>query len=280
MVELAKKSSLSTPSVAVEFSSISLNFGPRQVLGSLSFAVEAGSKVSLLGESSCGKSTILKLIAGLITPQSGKIFIFGQNLAELSRSDMEKFRRSLGFQFQAGAMFDSMTVEENLLIASREGRRGRSLPALGRDEIAELLDKVGLAKAMKLKPSALSGGMRKRAALARALIARPSLALFDEPTAGLDPITSCLIIDLLNSLSGKEQAAMILASSDIDVARRFSDDILLIGSGRLIKRGSLKDMLESSDKYVERYFRRFKMAYPQTQALDLSGPTMTTADAT
>jgi phospholipid/cholesterol/gamma-HCH transport system ATP-binding protein len=162
-------------------------------------------------------------------------------------------------QFQAGALFDSVTVGMNLMLASREGVRGRNLKPVGKREIAQRLEAVGLGHAENLKPSQLSGGMRKRAALARALVASPDLALFDEPTAGLDPVTASLIINLLNSLAKTGQAAMILATSDVDVARRFSDDLALVHQGRVRLRGSWEDFSKSEDPYIVKFLSRHRL---------------------
>jgi phospholipid/cholesterol/gamma-HCH transport system ATP-binding protein len=244
---------------SVELRNTSLNFGPKVILDSINLSVLPGAKISLMCENSSGKSTILKVMAGLIPPESGQVFLFGQEITKASHSERDRLWRKVGMQFQAGAMFDSMTVMDNLALASQEGSRGRQLRKIGPSEIQDLLDQVGLAHAAKLKPSELSGGMRKRAALARALIAEPELALFDEPTAGLDPITANRIIMLLKVLSSKHKAAMILATSDVDVARRFSTDLILMKKGRIVTRGSLEDLMASPDPYVVNYLSRYKL---------------------
>jgi phospholipid/cholesterol/gamma-HCH transport system ATP-binding protein len=239
-----------------------LSFGSKVILDGLSLSVPPGTKLSLVGESSCGKSTILKVMAGLTLPDKGGVRLFGQDPSGIGRGELDRLRRRVGMQFQAGALFDSMTVGENLLLASQECGRGRDLPPLRRPEITRRLEQVGLGHAADLKPSQLSGGMRKRAALARALVADPDLAIFDEPTAGLDPITASLIINLLNSLAESGRAAMILATTDVDVARRFSDDLALIHLGRIHARGSWSSFVSSSDPYVVRYLSRHRLAAP------------------
>jgi phospholipid/cholesterol/gamma-HCH transport system ATP-binding protein len=251
--------SLDKKAFSVELRSTCLNYGDKAILDYFSLLVPAGAKISLLGENSSGKSTILKVMAGLVKPESGQVLIFGQDTAKLSRLGLDRLRRRVGMQFQAGAMFDSMTVMDNLALAGRECSRGRRLEKIGQDRILDLLDRVGLARAAKLRPSELSGGMRKRAALARALIADPELALFDDPTAGLDPITASLIINLLRELSSRHKAAMILATSDLDVARRFSSDLILIRKGKIAARGGLEDLAASADPYVVKYLSRFKL---------------------
>jgi phospholipid/cholesterol/gamma-HCH transport system ATP-binding protein len=253
------------PSLAVELRKASLSFGPRVILDSLDLQVPHGARISLVGENSSGKSTILKVMVGLVPPESGQAFLFGSETLRSPRKELDRLRRLVGMQFQAGAMFDSMTVRENIALASRECSRGRRIGKAGKKEIMELLEQVGLGHAARLRPSELSGGMRKRAALARALIAQPELALFDEPTAGLDPITASRIINLLGQLSARHRAAMILATSDVDVASSFSDDLILVRRGKIMARGSLADLLASTDPYVAKYMSRHRLV---GQALD------------
>jgi phospholipid/cholesterol/gamma-HCH transport system ATP-binding protein len=245
--------------LSVELREASLFFGPKIVLDGLSLEVPPGAKISILGENSSGKSTLLKVMVGLVRPVSGRVFLFGKDPASTSRSELDRLWRRVGMQFQAGAMFDSMTVLDNLTLALSEGSRGRQKKNSNPDEIISLLERVGLGHAAKLRPSELSGGMRKRAALARALIAKPELALFDEPTAGLDPITASLIINLLKELSSIHKAAMVLATSDVDVAKRFSSDLILLKNGKIAARGDIEALLSSSDPYVANYLSRFKM---------------------
>jgi phospholipid/cholesterol/gamma-HCH transport system ATP-binding protein len=242
----------------VELRGATLSFGPKVILDGMDLAVRPGAKLSLLGENSSGKSSILKVMVGLVRPESGQALLFGRDPRKVSRQELDRLRRRVGMQFQSGAMFDSMTVTENLLLAGIERSRGRPGADVSAKGILGLLERVGLGHAAKLRPSELSGGMRKRAALARALIAEPELALFDEPTAGLDPVTASLIINLLRELSEKREAAMILATSDVDVARRFSPDLILIKKGRVAARGTVADLLASPDPYVSNYLSRFK----------------------
>lgn len=244
---------------AAELVEASLSFGEKVVLDSMSLKVPPGAKLSLVGESSCGKSTILKILVGLIPPDKGKARLFGSDPATAGQGELDRLRRRVGMQFQAGALFDSMTVGLNILLASRERSRGRDLAPFTMEDAALSLKAVGLGQAADLKPSELSGGMRKRAALARALVASPDLALFDEPTAGLDPVTASLIINLLNSLAVSTKAAMILATSDMDVARRFSDDIALVHEGKIKIRGSWELLSKSPDPYVMKFLSRRRL---------------------
>lgn len=247
------------PPPAAELVEASLSYGNKVILDNLSISVPPGAKLSLVGESSCGKSTILKTLVGLIEPDSGQARLFGSGLGAVGQGDLNKLRRRVGMQFQAGALFDSLTVGLNLLLSARERSRGRNLAPTTMDDVARSLEAVGLGRSIDLKPSQLSGGMRKRVALARALIASPDLTLFDEPTAGLDPVTASLIINLLNSLAQTTKAAMILATSDVDVARRFSDDLALIRKGRIHARGTWAALSASEDPYVVTFLSRHRL---------------------
>jgi phospholipid/cholesterol/gamma-HCH transport system ATP-binding protein len=251
---------------SIEFLDVSLNFGDKVILDRLSLSLPPGAKLSLMGESSCGKSTILKVMLGLIPPREGKVRLFGKDLDRAAPSELDRLRRRVGMQFQAGAMFDSMSVGQNLRLASKECSRSRDVKPLDKKDIKSLLEQVGLGHALKLKPSELSGGMRKRAAIARALVANPDFAIFDEPTAGLDPVTASLIINLLRSLSDSHQATMIVATSDVDVARRFSSDLFLIHQGRLRARGPIEALLQSQDEYVVKFLHRFRLTLQQPEA--------------
>jgi phospholipid/cholesterol/gamma-HCH transport system ATP-binding protein len=245
-------------SPAFELEGVFLSFWEKKVLRGMDLVLEKGGKLSLVGESSCGKSTVLKVIAGLLPPDSGTVRLFSEKLGDLSLGKLEKLRRGVGMQFQAGALFDSMSVRENLVLAVSEGYRGRRR-APGKkteEEIMSLLDRVGLKRAASRNPAGLSGGMRKRAAIARALIVRPELAMFDEPTAGLDPLTGGSIIKLLNELAEDIGAAMLLTTTDLDAARRFSDDIAIMKDGVILARGTLEDHLNSPDPYLKKFTGR------------------------
>lgn len=277
----------------VELQDIEVTFGGRRVLDGFSLTVEPGQRLSLVGESSSGKSTVLKVMVGLIRPDRGQVRIFGRDLGRLGQSELRRVRQRLGMQFQSGALFDSMSVLENLQLARREcalDAPGRAR-ADNREEIVGLLAQVGLASAADRYPFELSGGMRKRAALARALTTRPLLAIFDEPTAGLDPVTSRRIINLVaqagseagGSRTGRNPAGlepnragaadgvgpsqasgrrpeppptMILATTDIQVARHFSPELLILNQGRLWAHDHIDRLQHSSDEFTHKLLSR------------------------
>ncbi|MDR2405266.1 MAG: ATP-binding cassette domain-containing protein [Deltaproteobacteria bacterium] len=243
----------------LELKDVSLSFGEKKILENFSLRLPKRHKLSIVGESACGKSTLLKVIVGLIPPDSGEVLLFNQDISRLNLTKLERLRRRVGMQFQAGALFDSMDVGENLFLASYESVRDKlkTEKTATPSEIKAMLEKVGLEKASDLNPSSLSGGMKKRAAIARALIVKPELAIFDEPTAGLDPITSSSIIRLLNELSADLGASMLLATTDVAVANRFSKDIIILNHGKLYARGTLEDHLASHDPYIKNFLKRY-----------------------
>jgi phospholipid/cholesterol/gamma-HCH transport system ATP-binding protein len=254
----APKDPLDNLEPVANLTDVHLSLGGQDILKGLTLALYPGSKTAILGESSCGKSVILKTMVGLFRPQKGEVHLFGQNLANISTRAITVLRRRIGMQFQAGALFDSSTTRLNLVMASLMSAHGSQMRGhrASDAEILDLLSQVGLAGAADVYPASLSGGMRKRVALARALIGQPELAIFDEPTAGLDPQTSSRIINLLNSLAQNSQAAMILATTDPDVARRFAERIILIQKGQVHATGSITELKALGDPYVDRYLQR------------------------
>ena len=242
----------------IELRDIEVSFGSRKIIDGFSLKVEAGEKLSLVGESSAGKSTLLKVIVGLIRPAGGLVKVFGRDLSSLSAGDLRRLRQRIGMQFQSGALFDSMSVIENLKLARRESARDKAALAAAEEDgdPRRLLAAVGLGSAADKFPFELSGGMRKRAALARAITTDPLLAIFDEPTAGLDPVTSRRIINLIQAVSRESGAAMILATTDVQVARFFSPDLLILNQGRLWAHDSIDNLRKSPDEYTQKLLSR------------------------
>ncbi len=235
----------------VELKNLSFAFGEQTILDNFTLTVHKGEKISLVGESSSGKSTLFKVILGLFQAKKGEIKLFGQDVATLTKAQWQTLRWRIGMQFQAGALFDSLTLLENLNLAFEEKNGSKEKP-----NYLDLLAQVGLKEAALKKPYEISGGMRKRAALARALVAEPELLIFDEPTAGLDPVTSRRIIALIQNLAAQSGSTMILATTDIEVARHFSAEFAILNQGRLWVRDSLPSLLKSSDAYVKKILSR------------------------
>jgi phospholipid/cholesterol/gamma-HCH transport system ATP-binding protein len=236
---------------AIQFQEVSKAFGPKRILDRVSFEIPSGRAFCLLGRSGTGKSVTLKLTIGLMQPDSGRVIIEGTDLGKLDSRGMSDARRKMGFLFQNAALFDSISVGENVAFPLR--RHTKDSNEKIRDRVMEVLGMVGLERDYDTMPSDLSGGMRKRAGLARALAMNPRILLVDEPSAGLDPITSTGIDELLLSLKTRQGTTMIVVTHNIPSARRIADELGVIHEGQLIERGPA-EQLESSEHEMVREF--------------------------
>ena len=242
----------------IELQDIEVSFGTKKILDGFSLVVNQGERLSLVGESSSGKSTLLKVMVGLIKPHRGLVKLFGKNINTLSTSDLGRLRQRIGMQFQSSALFDSMSILENLKLARRESAttEAQRRAAGDREEPSELLISVGLAGAIDRQPFELSGGMRKRAALARALTTTPDIAFFDDPTAGLDPVSSRRIIDIIKNSSTNHGTTMLLSTTDVMVAYHFSQELVILNQGRMWARDSIETLHLSTDQFVQSFLSR------------------------
>jgi phospholipid/cholesterol/gamma-HCH transport system ATP-binding protein len=236
---------------AIRLDHVTKSFDGRKVLDDISFAVERGTAFCLLGRSGTGKSVTLKHIIGLIRPDAGHVLVEGEDVPRLPRAKLARVRKRMGFLFQDGALFDSITVGENVAFPLR---RHTDLP---NDEIVRRararLEQVGLGHDYDRMPAELSGGMRKRAGLARAMALDPSILLVDEPSAGLDPITSEEIDQLLLRAKLDEGKTLVVVTHNIPSARTLGDELALLDRGRLVTRGTAAD-LDRSDNTLVRGF--------------------------
>ncbi|MGQ9525679.1 MAG: ABC transporter ATP-binding protein [Armatimonadota bacterium] len=224
----------------------------REVLSGASLEVRDGELLSVMGMSGSGKSTLLKCIAGLLRPIGGRILLDGTDIARMSERQLTSVRRQLGMVFQYAALFDSMTVYENVAFGVVRQNRGIRRQELDR-VVAENLRLVGLQGVERLMPSQLSGGMQKRVGLARALATKPKLLLFDEPTSGLDPITAGVIDDLIVRLKSELGVTSIVVSHNLSSIFRISDRVAMLHGGRIVACGSPDEMRESSDPVVRQF---------------------------
>lgn len=226
-------------------------FGSHRVLDGVSFAIEPGEAVVILGRSGGGKSVLLKHLIGLITPDSGQVLVDGQNLASLSERELLPVRRKFGMLFQGAALFDSLTVADNVnFMLRREKRLTAGEMAY---KVAETLEMVELSGVESKKPSELSGGMRKRVGLARAIVYQPQILLYDEPTTGLDPIVADSIDRLIERVSEQLKITSIAVTHDMRSARRISRRILMLHEGRIYFSGPTEDLFKSSDPILYRF---------------------------
>ena len=211
----------------IDVQKLSVRFGRQQVLRDMTLTVPRGQTLAVIGESGCGKTVLLKTIIGLVSPTSGSTSFDGSDLSSLSDQELTALRTRFGFVFQNAALFDSMTIEENLLFPLRQHQRGHD-PEHQRAMLG-LLTEVGLPKTvLKKRPAELSGGMRKRVGLARALIMRPEAVLYDEPTTGLDPIMSDVINELMIRTRDRYQVTSVIVTHDMTTARKVADRVVML----------------------------------------------------
>jgi phospholipid/cholesterol/gamma-HCH transport system ATP-binding protein len=239
----------------VELQNVHKTFGRQTVLNGVNLAVRQGQTLSVLGRSGAGKSVLLKLIIGLQKPDSGVIRVNGREMTDLSREELNKVRTKIGFLFQQAALYDSLTVEDNVAFPIR---RHTDIPAKEqKDRAHELLEQAGIKKEHWRKmPSQISGGMQKRVGLARALALEPEILLFDEPTAGLDPITAAEIDELILSLQQQHRTTSVVVTHDLHSAQAISDELALLNEGNVVIRGTFEDLEKSQDKFVTQFLRQ------------------------
>jgi phospholipid/cholesterol/gamma-HCH transport system ATP-binding protein len=235
----------------IEVRDLRKSFGDLRVLDGVTFSVAPGQAVAIIGVSGGGKSILLKHLIGLITPDSGEVLIAGQSITGMDERQLLKVRRRFGMLFQGAALFDSLTVEENVgFLLAREGRTDAA--EISR-RVAEVLDLVGLEGTQKKMPSELSGGMRKRVGLARAVVYRPEIVLYDEPTTGLDPIASDTIDQLIRRVVEKLNVTSIAVTHDMRSVRRISNRILMLHKGRIYADQTPEEIFSSTDPVIHRF---------------------------
>jgi len=239
--------------VVVEMKHLKKSFGNNHVLRDINLVINKGENLVILGQSGTGKSVLIKCIVGLVDPDDGKLEILGQNVSQLRNKELVEIHKKIGFLFQSGALYDSMTVRENLEFPLR--RHLHSTPKEKRNSlIKEALQNVGLAEAIDKTPSELSGGMRKRLGLARTLILRPEIMLYDEPTTGLDPITSKEISRLILDVQKKYDTTSVIITHDIECARLTANRIIVLKDGKCAAEGSYTDLKNSTDSWIKSFF--------------------------
>lgn len=229
-------------------------FGKQEILKNVSLELNKTENLVVLGKSGSGKSVLIKCIVGLLPYDDGNIQVLGKNLNELEDEELGELRRKIGFLFQSGALYDSMTVKQNLEFPLRRLRKGLSKKNID-EKINEALENVGLVDTMNKMPSDLSGGMRKRIGLARTIIVDPVIMLYDEPTTGLDPVTSDEISLLINDIKKKYNTSSIIITHDIKCVRTTANRIVMLQDGEISHQGSLKEFEESTDPLIKSFFK-------------------------
>jgi len=237
---------------AIVFEQVEKGFGDRKVLDQVSFSVACGEAICILGRSGTGKSVTLKLMIGLLFADAGKVTVAGEDMATLEEDGLAKVRRKMGYLFQSAALFDSFTVNQNLALPLHRLDRTKSPEEIKR-AVQETLEEVGLGKDGEKMPNALSGGMQKRAGLARALVLQPEILLVDEPASGLDRITASEIDDLLIKVKKERHTTMVIVTHDIPGARKIADKFAVLDKGRLLAFGTPAELDSRQDPYLEQF---------------------------
>jgi phospholipid/cholesterol/gamma-HCH transport system ATP-binding protein len=238
---------------AIEVEGLRKSFGAQTVLDGVDLEIERGETVTVLGPSGTGKSVLLKLIIGLQKPDSGSIKINGKEITELSLQELNQVRKEIGFLFQTAALYDSLNIEENVAFPLRqhtnlsEGERAA--------RVRELLAAVGLTNGFEKLPAQISGGMKKRVGLARALALAPKILLYDEPTAGLDPVTASKINELIVRLRQERKMSSIVVTHDVQSARIVSDRLAFLNEGSIVAQGSFEELRKSDDEFISQFFQ-------------------------
>lgn len=233
----------------ISLKNVSVSFESQEpVLQNLDLSLNKGETVAILGLGGSGKSTLLKMILGIIPPTHGIIEINGRNVSQIKNTERDMLRKKIGIAFQQGALFDFMTVRENILFAmenmtnfSKEEQEKRVKSFLAQVNLADVEDKI---------PSELSGGMRRRVGIVRAMVTNPELALLDEPTAGLDPVTTSIVIEMIHKIGKKINATMVCVTSSVDVAFRFAEKVAILKDGKIIGLGTKDELLSLGDAWI------------------------------
>ena len=256
----------------IEIQDLYKSFGEKKVLEGVSLTIPNGSATCIIGKSGCGKSVLLKNIVGLLTPDSGKVLVDGQQVCMLDNDELYEMRKRMGFVFQGAALFDSLNVFENVVIGLHEhGQRDekvledealRTLSAVGllpeRSEAGESVFQKEWDILKEKKPSDLSGGMRKRVGVARALVGQPEYIFYDEPTTGLDPVTSEQIDLLINDLAKKLKVTSVIITHDMFSVFRIADNVAMLDDGKVKFEGNPQEFIRSEDKSIKEFLERYE----------------------
>lgn len=241
------------PEAIIEIKGLNKSFGKNIVLNDFNLNVKEGNNVVVIGKSGSGKSVLIKCIIGLMKPNAGIIKVLGQDVAQLSNDNLDKMRAKVGFLFQSNALYDSMTIKENLEFPLRRHWLKDSKDNMN-DLVMEALSNVGLANTINMKPSELSGGMKKRIALARTLILKPKIILYDEPTSGLDPVTGKEISKLIVEIQKKYNTTSIIISHDLSCAKITANQVVILIDGKCYATGTYDELAKIEDIKVKQFF--------------------------
>ncbi|MBD1425106.1 ABC transporter ATP-binding protein [Sphingobacterium arenae] len=239
--------------VVIRVDNVSKSFGDLHVLRDVDLQLFNGENLVVLGRSGTGKSVLIKLISGLLKPDKGNIHVLGEVVNQLDERELRNLRQRIGFSFQNSALYDSMTVRENLEFPLVRNKRNLTRTEINK-EVEEVLEGVGLSQAINQMPSELSGGQRKRIGIARTLILRPDIMLYDEPTAGLDPLTCLDINSLINQVQEQYQTSSIIITHDLSCAKMVGDRMVMLLDGKFERQGTFEEIFDTDDERVKPFY--------------------------
>jgi phospholipid/cholesterol/gamma-HCH transport system ATP-binding protein len=239
--------------VVIDIRDLYKSFGDNHVLKGVDLHVHKGENVVVMGRSGSGKSVLIKIIAGLLQQDKGSVKVFGKEVTQLNKDELAKLRLKMGFLFQGNALYDSMTVKENIEFPLMRHDKKLSDSEIEK-AIKDVLDAVGLSEAVNQLPAELSGGQKKRVGIARTLILKPEIIFYDEPTAGLDPLTSGEINDLVNNVKERYKTSSIIITHDLTCAKETGDRIFMLIDGKFIREGDFEEVFDTDDERVKGFF--------------------------
>jgi len=248
-----KTQNVNSKEAVISISQLYKSFEDNHVLQGIDLELHKGENVIVLGRSGSGKSVLIKIIVGLLKPDKGTVKVFGKQIDKISKKELTELRLRIGFLFQNNALYDSMTVYENLeftLVRNQKQIRGNEV----KKAIENVLEEVGLADTADQLPGELSGGQKKRIAIARALVLRPEIILYDEPTSELDPITGAEMNELINEVQKKYKTSSIIITHDLTCAKTTGDRILMLIDGKFIREGNFEEVFDTDDKRINGFF--------------------------
>ncbi|MEO8086801.1 MAG: ATP-binding cassette domain-containing protein [Bacteroidota bacterium] len=246
--------SATTPESVINITDLKKSFGSQEVLKNISLRLFTNENLVVLGKSGSGKSVLIKCIVRLLSTDGGSIDVLGSDVGSLNEKELAEMRKKIGFLFQSGALYDSMTVKQNLEFPLRRIRKDLTEKEMD-EKVKEVLENVGLADALNKMPSQLSGGMRKRISLARTIVVDPLIMLYDEPTTGLDPVTSDEISLLINDVKKKYKTSSIIITHDIECARMTADRLIMLKDGEVYTEGTINEFDNSTDPLLKSFFK-------------------------
>jgi phospholipid/cholesterol/gamma-HCH transport system ATP-binding protein len=252
-MEKLKQHTINRDEPVISISGLYKSFNDLEVLKGIDFTLYKGENVAVLGKSGTGKSVLIKIIVGLLKPDKGEVIALGKQVDKLNRKELDALRLRIGFSFQSSALYDGMNVFQNLAFPLNMNVKNLSKKEVSYS-VESVLDQVGLKDKIKQMPSELSGGQRKRVGIARTLILKPEIMLYDEPTAGLDPITSTEIINLINEVQHKFLTSSIIITHDLTCAKNTSDRTAMLLEGQFVKVGTFDEVFDTDDEHLKDFF--------------------------